>query len=96
MAGIESRGFIFGAVLAHRLGLVCAHPQSRKITRRKILQEYALEYGTDKIEIHKDAFTAGARVLLVDDLIATGGTALAACQLVEKAGGKIIEVCFYY
>ena len=53
-----------------------------------------MEYGTDKIEIHKDAFTAGARVLLVDDLIATGGTALAACQLVEKAGGKIIECAF--
>ncbi|MEK7213250.1 MAG: adenine phosphoribosyltransferase [Patescibacteria group bacterium] len=95
VAGIESRGFIFGAVLAHRLGVgFVPIRKAGKLPGEKILQEYALEYGTDKIEIHKDAFTAGARVLLVDDLIATGGTALAACQLVEKAGGKIIECAF--
>lgn len=95
VVGIESRGFIFGAALAHRLGVgFVPIRKAGKLPGEKISQEYALEYGTDKIEIHKDAFTADARILLVDDLIATGGTALAACKLIEKLGAKVFECVF--
>lgn len=95
VAGIEARGFIFGAALAHRLGVgFVPIRKAGKLPGEKISQEYALEYGIDKIEIHKDALNTGARVLLVDDLIATGGTAMAACKLVEKAGGKVMECAF--
>jgi len=95
VAGIESRGFIMGATLAHRLK--CGFIPIRKpgkLPADKISEEYELEYGTDRIEIHRDAVQTGAKVLLVDDLIATGGTALAACNLLKKIGAEIVECCF--
>ena len=85
VAGIESRGFIFGMPLAYKLG--CGFIPVRKPNKlpcEVISEEYALEYGTDKIEIHKDALKAGDRVLIVDDLLATGGTAAAAAKLISK------------
>jgi adenine phosphoribosyltransferase len=95
VAGIEARGFIFGGALAHELG--CGFVPIRKkgkLPYKTSREEYALEYGTDVIEVHIDAIRPGQRVLLVDDLIATGGTALAACKLIEKLGGKIMECAF--
>lgn len=95
VAGIESRGFILGAALAHRLNLGFVPIRKKgKLPGDKVSVEYALEYGTDKIEVHTDAIKPGQKVLLVDDLIATGGTAAAGCQLVEKLGGKVAECCF--
>lgn len=92
VAGIESRGFIIGAALAHRLGLgFVPIRKPNKLPAEKESVEYKTEYSTDKIEIHKDAIVPGSRVLLVDDLIATGGSLLAACQLIEKLGGKVME-----
>ena len=85
VAGIESRGFIFGMPLAYKLN--CGFVPIRKPNKlpcEVISQEYELEYGTDKIEVHKDAFKKGDRVLIVDDLLATGGTAMAAVTLVQK------------
>ena len=85
IAGIESRGFIFGMPLAYKLN--CGFVPIRKPNKlpcEVISQEYELEYGTDKIEVHKDAFKKGDRVLIVDDLLATGGTAMAAVTLVQK------------
>ena len=95
VAGIESRGFIFGAALAHRLnkGFVPIRKKG-KLPGKTVSVEYDLEYGTDKIEVHEDAIHAGHKVLLVDDLIATGGTARAACDLIEKLGGSVVECCF--
>ena len=95
VAAIESRGFIIGSALAHALkkGFVPIRKKG-KLPHETESQEYALEYGTDIIEIHKDAILPGQRVLLVDDLLATGGTALAACILVEKLQAKVIECCF--
>ena len=95
IAGIESRGFIFGAALAYEMNLPFILIRKKgKLPAETVSQEYQLEYGTDKIEIHKDAISAGDRVLIADDLIATGGTALAACQLVEKLGGIIAGSAF--
>ena len=95
IAGIESRGFIVGSVLAHRLGLgFIPIRKPGKLPAKTISEEYELEYGKDKIEIHKDAIQKGSKVLLVDDLIATGGTALAACNLIKKLGGDIVECSF--
>jgi 5'-methylthioadenosine phosphorylase len=95
IAGIESRGFIFGAILAERLGVDFVPIRKKgKLPRDKISQEYELEYGTDTVEIHSDAIKPGQKVLVIDDLIATGGTALAGCQLIEKLQGQIIEVAF--
>lgn len=95
IAGIESRGFILGGMLADRLntGFIPIRKKG-KLPGEKLSEEYSLEYGTDIVEIHKDAIQKGQRVLLVDDLIATGGTALASCNLIEKLGGKIIECAF--
>jgi adenine phosphoribosyltransferase len=93
--GIESRGFIFGAVLAYQLGVGLAIVRKPgKLPYKTISQEYTLEYGTDKIEIHEDAIRKGERVLIVDDLIATGGTVSAAAKLVEKLGGEVVELAF--
>ncbi len=95
VAGIESRGFILGAPLAYALGkgFVPIRKQG-KLPAETIGHDYELEYGTDRIEIHTDAIAPGEKVLLVDDLIATGGTAEAACKLIEKIGGKIVECAF--
>lgn len=87
VAGIESRGFIFGMPIAYKLG--CGFIPIRKpgkLPGETISQEYELEYGTDKVEIHKDAIEPGKKVLLVDDLLATGGTAAAAAKLIKNAG----------
>jgi len=95
VAGIESRGFIIGGALAHKLGLGFIPIRKKgKLPAEVIREEYELEYGKDVVEMHKDALQKGDKVLLVDDLIATGGTALAACKLIEKAGG-VIEECVF-
>ena len=95
VVGIESRGFIIGAALAYTLGKGFIPIRKKgKLPAEVVSQEYALEYGTDKIEIHKDALKKGERVLLVDDLLATGGTALASAALIEKLGAKIVEMSF--
>lgn len=95
VAGIESRGFIIGGALAKELGVGFIPIRKKgKLPAEVIREEYELEYGTDIIEMHKDSLKEGDKVLLVDDLIATGGTALAACKLIEKVGGKIIECAF--
>lgn len=90
IAGIEARGFIFGAALAHKLNLPFVLIRKKgKLPAETVSQEYALEYGTDKIEMHRDAVSYGESVLIVDDLIATAGTLKAAVQLVEKIGGIV-------
>jgi adenine phosphoribosyltransferase len=95
VAGIESRGFIVGAPLAYVLGKGFIPIRKKgKLPAETIGHDYELEYGTDRIEIHTDAIQKGDRVLLVDDLIATGGTAEAACKLIEKMGGKVVECSF--
>jgi len=95
IAGIESRGFILGAPLAYALGKGFIPIRKKgKLPAETIGHDYELEYGTDRIEIHTDAISKGEKVLLVDDLIATGGTAEAACKLIDKMGGKIVECCF--
>ena len=95
VAGIEARGFIVGSALAYQLaaGFVPIRKKG-KLPAEVISQEYQLEYGTDQIELHVDAITKGERVLLVDDLIATGGTAAAAAKLIQKLGGEIVETAF--
>ncbi|HEY5993485.1 MAG TPA: adenine phosphoribosyltransferase [Gallionellaceae bacterium] len=95
IAGIESRGFILGAPLAYAMGKGFVPIRKKgKLPAETIGHDYELEYGTDRIEIHTDAISKGEKVLLVDDLIATGGTAEAACKLIEKIGGQIVECCF--
>jgi len=95
IVGIESRGFIIGSALAHRLGLgFIPIRKANKLPAEKVSVDYNLEYGKDTIEIHKDSISEGDNVLVADDLIATGGTAAASCQLVEKLGGKVEEVAF--
>jgi adenine phosphoribosyltransferase len=95
IAGTEARGFIFAAALAHKLGsgllLIRKHG---KLPGETIAEEYALEYGTDRLAMHVDACAPGARVELVDDLIATGGTALAATRLIRRAGGDVVGASF--
>jgi len=95
IAGIESRGFIFGAALAARLkkGFIPIRKPG-KLPAKTYSAEYSLEYGTDRIEMHVDAVQQGSRVLLIDDLLATGGTMQAACRLVEQAGGTVAECAF--
>jgi len=95
VVAIESRGFIFGSLLAHKLnaGFIPIR-KPNKLPAEKLSQEYALEYGTDKIEIHKDAISPNDNVLLHDDLLATGGTMLAACKLIENLGGNIKQISF--
>jgi adenine phosphoribosyltransferase len=95
VVGIEARGFIFGALLAEKLnaGFVPLRKPG-KLPAPVFQQTYELEYGSDTIEIHKDAIKEGDRVLLHDDLLATGGTAKAACDLIEKIGGKMVHALF--
>jgi adenine phosphoribosyltransferase len=92
---IEARGFIFGGALAYELGCgVVVIRKPGKLPAETVSQTYQLEYGTDRIEIHKDALDKGDRVLVVDDLLATGGTARAAADLVERLGGMIVGCAF--
>lgn len=95
VVGIESRGFIFGAALAQMLkvGFVPIR-KPNKLPAETIKETYSLEYGTDTIEMHKDAIKKGDRVVVVDDLLATGGTSVAACNLVKKVGGEVITTAF--
>ena len=95
VVGIESRGFIFGAMLAERLnaGFVLLRKPG-KLPAETEKELYDLEYGRDSIEIHKDAISPGDKVLIHDDLLATGGTAKAAIKLVEKLGGEVVQVLF--
>ncbi|MEW6115528.1 MAG: adenine phosphoribosyltransferase [Nitrospirota bacterium] len=95
IVGIESRGFIIGGALSYTLGKgFVPVRKAGKLPGEKISHEYALEYGTDTIEMHKDSIQNGTRVLLVDDLLATGGTALASAALIEKLGGVVSEMAF--
>lgn len=95
VAGIEARGFIVGAPLALKLGVgFVPIRKPGKLPSEKVGVDYQLEYGRDRVEIHADAITAGKRVLLIDDLVATGGTALAAVALIERVGGRIVECLF--
>lgn len=95
IAGIESRGFIFGMPLAYEMGVgFIPIRKAGKLPAETFQQEYALEYGTDTIEIHRDALRPGQRVLLIDDLLATGGTAAAALSLLEKAGADVVAAVF--
>lgn len=95
IAGIEARGFILGSALAFALGKGFIPVRKKgKLPGKTITQSYDLEYGSDTIEIHDDALHEGASVLLIDDLIATGGTAIGAITLIEKVGGKIYETAF--
>jgi len=95
VAGIESRGFIFGAALADRFGCGLALVRKEgKLPAATFSASYELEYGTATIEVHQDAFEPGQRVLLVDDLLATGGTARAAAGLIEKAGARVLAIDF--
>lgn len=95
VCGIESRGFIIGAALALRLKLgFVPIRKSGKLPCKKVRREYSLEYGTDSIEIHADAVQPGEKVLLIDDLIATGGTAHAALALLEDVGANVVGIAF--
>ena len=95
VAGIEARGFILGGAIAHMLGIgFITIRKAGKLPHLTHKEDYELEYGTDALEIHIDAIEEGENILIVDDLIATGGTAEAACKLVENMGGKIVECCF--
>ncbi|MBD3403799.1 adenine phosphoribosyltransferase [candidate division GN15 bacterium] len=93
IVAIESRGFIFGAALADRMNLPLVPARKPgKLPFETIAEEYALEYGTDKLEMHVDAVEKGERVVIVDDLIATGGTLVAVCALVERLGGVVAGI----
>jgi adenine phosphoribosyltransferase len=95
VAGIEARGFIVGAALAQRLGTgLLLIRKEGKLPGETIAEEYTLEYGTDRLVMHVDACAPGASVLLVDDLIATGGTAFAATRLIRRAGASVVGACF--
>jgi adenine phosphoribosyltransferase len=95
VVGIESRGFILGAAVANALGAgFVPIRKPGKLPAKCFREEYALEYGTDGLEIHEDAVHAGQRVLLVDDVLATGGTAKAASGLVRRLGGELIGLSF--
>lgn len=95
VVGIESRGFIIGAPLAYALGVGFVPVRKKgKLPSETIGHDYQLEYGADRIEIHTDAIQKGEKVLLVDDLIATGGTAEAAVALIQQVGGEVVECAF--
>lgn len=95
VAGIEARGFIIGSPLAYLLGVgFVPIRKPGKLPSETVGHDYELEYGTDRIEMHTDAISEGEKILLVDDLIATGGTAEAAVKLITSMGGEIVECCF--
>ncbi len=95
IAGIESRGFIFGAAVANKMkvGFIPIR-KPNKLPAETIKETYSLEYGTDTIEMHADALKQGDRVLVIDDLLATGGTAVAACNLVKRVGAEVVAAAF--
>jgi adenine phosphoribosyltransferase len=95
IAAVEARGFIFGAAVARKLGagFIPIRKKGKLPFKTKSIS-YDLEYGTDTLEVHSDAFESGAKVLMVDDLLATGGTMAAACKLIEKIGGRIVAISF--
>ena len=93
VAVVESRGFVFGSALAYNIGAGCILVRKPgKLPAETISEEYALEYGTDKLEIHKDAIKKGQKVVIIDDLMATGGTMGAIVKLVERLGGKVVKI----
>ncbi len=95
IVSIESRGFIFGSALAYKLGAGFVPVRKpKKLPAKTLKEEYKLEYGTDALEIHADAIKKGEKVLVVDDLLATGGTVAAACKLIRKLDGKIVSLAF--
>jgi adenine phosphoribosyltransferase len=95
IVGAESRGFILGAAMAYKLGIGFAPARKPgKLPWKTIAAEYDLEYGTDSLEMHQDAVKPGMRVLIHDDLLATGGTARAKCELVERLGGEVVGLAF--
>jgi adenine phosphoribosyltransferase len=92
---IDARGFIIGSALAYKLGKgIVLVRKTGKLPYKTLKASYKLEYGVDEVEMHKDAVKKGDRILIVDDLLATGGTAAAAIELVKKSGGKVIECAF--
>jgi len=95
IVGVEARGFVFAAGLAHNLGMSLVPARKPgKLPFHHITEEYALEYGTNAIQMHLDAIKPGEQVVIVDDLLATGGTAVAAARLVERLGGKVAGIAF--
>ncbi len=95
VVGIEARGFILGGAVAHELGRGFVPIRKKgKLPGKTIGQDYQLEYGTDRVEIHEDAIKKGDRVLLIDDLIATGGTAEAGIELIRRSGGEVVAAAF--
>ena len=95
IAGIEARGFILGGAVAHQLSIGFIPIRKKgKLPHKTVAVEYALEYGTDIVEMHLDACAAGEKVMLIDDLIATGGTALAAIELLKKVGAEVVAAGF--
>ena len=93
--GAEARGFIFGGALAYELGAgFIAARKPGKLPWKTVAATYELEYGTDSLEVHSDAVTPGARVVVLDDVLATGGTARAKCELVEQLGGTVVGIAF--
>lgn len=95
VVAIDARGFVFGAVLAYKLGIGFIPVRKKgKLPADTIEQSYSLEYGSGTLEVHKDGITAGERVVVVDDLIATGGTVGATVQLVQKLGAEVVECAF--
>jgi adenine phosphoribosyltransferase len=95
VVGVESRGFLIGTPLAYKLGVGFVPIRKQgKLPAETVGHDYELEYGSDRVEIHTDAVEKGERILLVDDLIATGGTAIASAALIEKLGGEVVECAF--
>jgi len=95
VVGVEARGFIFGAAVAHKIGAGFVPVRKKgKLPYKTISTTYELEYGTDTLEIHKDAIAPGEKVLIIDDLLATGGTVKAVTELVNQLGGKILGIGF--
>ena len=96
VVGIDARGFLLSAPIAYKIGTGVAIVRKKgKLPYKTVAQNYSLEYGNESIEMHEDSILPGQRVLLVDDVIATGGTMKATCDLVEKLGGKIVEILFF-